>query len=88
MGTGDAAHATWSDRVVEWLAEQCLADVRLGFVARAEISDTEACRRFLARKMGSNGCGDGRVRIEGHAGSLGEGVPGAVRVRSIFHQAL
>jgi hypothetical protein len=88
MGTGQAAHASGSDRIVERFTKQSLADVGLGFVTRPEVTYPKTNRRLLPGEAGANGRGEWRVWIQGDRRRPSECIRGVGRERFVVHQAL
>jgi hypothetical protein len=87
VGAGDAPDAAGDERIVEGFAEQRLADVGLGFVARAEVVDAQAIGRLFAGEVGADWRRRACVGIDGDGGRLGKSL-GRTFASMFGHQAL
>ena len=84
MRAGDTPDAARSDRIVERLAEQRKADVRLVLASRPEIRQPESFGWLLARKGRTHGLGRFRVGFDADSRSLREGLA-IVALKIVVH---
>ena len=86
MSAGDAADAARGDRIVERLAKQSLANVRLRLCSSPQIPDPETGRGLLAGEAGTHGLGRRCIRVEGNRRRQGECLAAARRASAVVHQ--